>query len=587
MNALPRWTGRAGLALAATLFLLPFLNPHHALPLPSFHSEWLALAGGCLAIACLPFTASGPLRAPLIATAPLLLAAVVVIQQANGLSPYAELTLATTGYLLWCAALMVVGANLDRRFTPRQVAIALASAALAGSLANTLFAAFQLYGIGGGIGTMAGLPVSPLAHGTERIYGNLAQANHFSSYLLIGVNAALYLAHAGKLTRSQAWASIGAIALASSLSGSRGQILYWALTLLIWKGFFLGSLRQNIRMVIFVAIPAVFAAALILVVRHEPGTPWLGQALSRLLAWGDLSGHRLYLARHAVRMFLDAPFLGVGFHQFAQHMFEQALAIPETGARWIDVHGHNLFLQLLAVTGILGLLAVVLPLAKWALDFHRLPRSDEKKWALASLGILGLHSLVEYPLWYAYFLGIAALLLGMFSAQGLTATVGWKAKAVLAAAACYAIFVLGLHIADYRIVESRIYGAERTTVKSASPDKDALLEVYRGKLFSRYVELTQPGWVVDDASPLAEKLALSSRVIRFAPNEGIAYRHAILLAASGDASAASRTLKLALAAYPRGREAIRERLEHLSTRDPVSFRPLLDMTESGKSPEMR
>lgn len=587
MNALPLWAGRAGLALAATLFLLPFLNPRHALPLPSFHAEWLALVGGCLVIACIPFTASGSLRIPLIASAPLLLAAVVGIQQANGLSPYPELTLATTGYLLWCAALVFAGANLGKRFTLRQAAIALASAALAGSLANTLFAAIQLYGIGGGHGAAAGLLVSPLAPGSERIYGNLAQANHFSSYLLIGVNAALYLVNAGKLTPSLAWAGIIAIALASSLSGSRGQILYWALTLLVWKDFFLGSLRQNIRTAISVAIPALLAGSLFLIFGHQSPPQEIGHPLSRLLAWGDLSGHRLYLARHAVRMFLDAPFLGVGFHQFAQHMFEQALVIPETGTRWIDLHSHNLILQLLAVTGILGLFAVALPLTRWALDFHRLPHSDEKKWALATLGILGLHSLVEYPLWYAYFLGIAALLLGMFSTTGLTVTANWKAKLLPAAAGSGGLLALSLCAADYHAIESRIYAPEPTTSLvgiSNSPAKDALLKIYQRKFFSRYIELTHPEWVVNDKAPLAEKLALSSRILRFAPNEGVAYRHAILLAANGDTQASLGALRLALAAYPQGREAFKEKIEVLSRHNSVQLKPLLDLVESGSYP---
>lgn len=584
MDALPHWAARAGLTLAASLFLLPFLNPHHGLPIPSFYTEWLALVGGCLTVACFPFATGAPLRIPLVAAAPLLLAIVVAIQQANGLSPYAELTLATTGYLLWCAALMFAGANLDSRFTLRQVAIALASAALAGSLANTLFGAVQLYGLISGNNAAPGFLVSPLAPGSERIYGNLAQANHFSSYLLIGVNAALYLRNAEKLTRCQTWLAIITLALASILSGSRGQVLYWALTLLLWKDFFVGSLRENVRMAASITILVLLAASIYLIFGHETGSLWFSHGLSRLLSWGDLSGHRLYLARHAVQMFLEAPFLGVGFHQFAQHMFEQSVAIPETGTHWIDVHSHNVFLQLLAVTGILGLLAVAIPLARWVADFHHLPRSNEKKWALATLGILGMHSLVEYPLWYAHFLGIAALLLGMFSAGGLTVTAGWKTRAVLATAGCCGIFVLALYATDYRTVESKIYGAEQAAVKTdgfANPGKDALLAVYRRKLFSRHIELTQPGWVVDDASPLAEKLALSGRVIRFAPSEGIAYRHAILLAANGDTQAAVTVLRLALAAYPQGREAFKQRVEALSRQNPALFKPLLNLLEFG------
>lgn len=572
----------AGLAFSATLFLLPFLNPYHPLPLPSFYSEWLALTGGCLAIALIPFAASDSLRIPAVTAAPLLLAVVIVIQQAEGLSPYIELSMASAGYLLWCAALMIAGANLGERFTLRQLCIAFTFAALAGSLANALFSAIQLYGIAIGNSIAPDFLVSRLAPGAERIYGNLAQANHFSSYMLIGVNAALYLHHAAKLTRFQTWASIIAIALLSLPSGSRSLVLYWAITLFIWKDFFLGNMRKNLRMAIPIALLALLLGSLLLAFLHTSGPQWFSHMLSRLLIWGDLSGHRLYLARHAARMFLEAPFLGAGFHQFAYHMFEQSVSIPETATRWLDVHSHNIFLQLLAVTGVLGFLAVTLPLARWAADFYRSPPSGEKKWALATLGILGLHSLVEYPLWYAYFLGIAALLLGLHASRFHTVAANALTKTLLALACCFGLLILTLSAIDYRTIETKIYRHAQEPAMAAG--KDALLEVYRNKIFSRYIELTQPGWVVNDTSPLAEKLALSSRAIRFAPREEIAYRHAILLAANGDAQASLAALRLALAAYPNGKEAARIRLEILSDQDPVLFKPLLDSIKSGNPP---
>jgi len=33
-------------------------------------------------------------------------------------------------------------------------------------------------------------------------------------------------------------------------------------------------------------------------------------------------------------------------------------------------------------------------------------------WGYAALGVLAIHSLLEYPLWYTYFVAIAAILLG-------------------------------------------------------------------------------------------------------------------------------------------------------------------------------
>jgi hypothetical protein len=160
-------------------------------------------------------------------------------------------------------------------------------------------------------------------------------------------------------------------------------------------------------------------------------------------------------------------------------------------------------------------------------------------------------------------------------------------KGLVVAAGGSGIFLLLFYAADYRTIESMVYGPPQKQAMIARRDsagKEALLEVYQRGLFARYVELNQPGWVVKDAAPLAEKLLLSRRAISFAPNEEITYRHAILLAANGDTNDSLSVLRLALAVYPQGRQATRERVEILSRQNPILFNPLLDLIESGDPP---
>jgi len=49
----------------------------------------------------------------------------------------------------------------------------------------------------------------------------------------------------------------------------------------------------------------------------------------------------------------------------------------------------------------------------WLIQCSRAQRTVYHWWGYALLGVLAIHSLLEYPLWYAYFLGVAALTLGM------------------------------------------------------------------------------------------------------------------------------------------------------------------------------
>ena len=568
MERVRAWTVRAAVALP---FLLPFLNPVHDLPIPSFYSEWLSLACGCLALAAV--AGAAPLRIPAVSLAPLLLLAVVLVQAAMGYSPYAELTAATGGYLVWCAALMGAGASLSSRFPLAGLLVPCAWAALAGALLNAAAAAIQYYeGFAATIVAPA-FVVSPLRD-PHRIYGNLAQANHFASYLVIGANAALYLHKAGRLPRGWTWAAVLALAGAALGSGSRSLIPFLLLSMAVWREFFAFHLRRPPRGATALAMLALVAALAAFAIRHPQVVHSLGLTLSRFSTWADLVPFRAYLYEHAVRMFLQQPLLGAGFNAFAYRMFGQALVMPQTASHWVDINGHDIFLHLLAVSGVLGLLAVVLPLGAWMAQFRKFPGSAEKRFAIGVLLVIGLHSLVEYPLWYAYFLAPAALMLGLFSRRS-AAVPGGRAAAALVMLAC----VLGLYdllryAHDYREVATRIYaqGPDR----DSGADRGALMVVYRAGRFSRYVELTHPEWVVSDSSPVGDKLALNSRVIRFAPILEVAYRQAILLAADGQSAAALDALRLARAAYPQGERIAAARIAALAESQRDLFGPLRD-----------
>src|SRR4030095_16399835 len=114
--------------------------------------------------------------------------------------------------------------------------------------------------------------------------------------------------------------------------------------------------------------------------------------------------HRAWL------MFLSAPVLGVGFRQFGWRNF---LLDTGVGERGLTDNAHNLILHVLAEFGVLGLFALLLGVAAWVLAVVRQPRTPALWWLLSSAAVLAVHSLVEYPLWYAFFMGVAAIVLGL------------------------------------------------------------------------------------------------------------------------------------------------------------------------------
>jgi O-antigen ligase len=135
---------------------------------------------------------------------------------------------------------------------------------------------------------------------------------------------------------------------------------------------------------------------------------------------GSSMGIRIYMWHQALLMWSRAPLLGVGFGQYAGVFFEQAAELSRYHISHYDRNAHNALMQLLAETGLLGAGLVCAGLGAWLWGLRRrLAMTAESWWMLCLLSVLFLHSMVEYPLWSANFLGGAAILLGMGSGRNL------------------------------------------------------------------------------------------------------------------------------------------------------------------------
>ncbi|MBL0719249.1 O-antigen ligase family protein [Piscinibacter sp. Jin2] len=130
----------------------------------------------------------------------------------------------------------------------------------------------------------------------------------------------------------------------------------------------------------------------------------------RLQITGDISSGRRGIWADALRLIREQPLSGVGWNRF------NLAWTLSPGMQWrggLLTHAHNLPLHLAAELG-LPLAGTVLGLLAWALwrGSRLMPRSPAATVAALMLAALLLHSLLEYPLWYAYFLLPACWLLG-------------------------------------------------------------------------------------------------------------------------------------------------------------------------------
>jgi hypothetical protein len=140
----------------------------------------------------------------------------------------------------------------------------------------------------------------------------------------------------------------------------------------------------------------------------------------RFGAGGDISSSRFGIWSNTLALIAAHPWVGVGFGEFN---FAWTLTpFPGRPVAFFD-HTHNLPLQLAVELG-LPLAALVLALLGWALWCalrNAIGRGSEAEGAqitmLRAAFVMVLmvlvHSLLEYPLWYAYFLLPAAFAFGL------------------------------------------------------------------------------------------------------------------------------------------------------------------------------
>jgi O-antigen ligase len=577
-------TSTVSLLLAGCLCLLPFLVPYHQQPFLSFFPEWLAAAlGVAAALAFLAGRASAPLPVP--ARWLIAFALFLAVRAASGDPAYPQLSVLAALYVLYAVLMIWLGAQLAAALGIRKVATVFAAFLLAGALANASAGVIQFYG-------RPALLEDFIAevHGA-RAYGNIAQANLYADYLALGEGALLFLWLRRRLRSIYALAALALLVLGSALTSSRSVVLYAlsyaALTFSIVRAREPVEARR-MRFAACVLAGAAFAAYF--------AVPWINSALHTgphfdrpLPLPGEYAEPRIGAFVLALRSFLSAPLLGTGIGGFAGSAYEQGLDASLTRFGEVWTSPHNLPLHLLAETGLVGTFFALGGLCAFGAQLVRRYREDprlELWWFAAAIVIVLIHSMIEFPLWSAHFLGVTALLLGASIRPDRT-PVPANAGSIAAAVACIALSVaLAFLLRDYiRLDVARITGTTTTLAPAAQAHRDSetMQELTQGllaPLAERWILLGAPL----DRKNLVHTLAMSERVARSWPSNAVIVRRAVFLSFAGRQPDASVVLERSLRTFPRQREATILILQQALSADPAAIGPLLALAQA-KTPD--
>jgi O-antigen ligase len=561
-------------AILGLMVSLPFVLPVHTLPIPSFHSEWLAMVLGGLGLMTIALQKNRrEVWVPSIAGAPLALITVAVVQWALGMFAYGATAFTLIMMLLWAALISAAGQTLVRAVGEHRLTSRLAWFLCAGGLLNALFGLLQYLGLWQAFG---GLISTPLDLSKFGIYGNLAQENHFATHLSLALVSASYLCFSRQLKTQWFFLAGLPCLLALALSGSRSSFLYLVWIVVLSLGLMRrGPEKPNYKRMASWAVAAVLTLALLvwMAVLFSPSSP----QLQRLLTFSSAFGPRMTLWQHAITMFLQHPILGVGFDAFAYHLVGQLHPSTDPVVWGVDQYAHNLILQLLAVAGLCGLLAVAVPLLALLRRMLAAPYSVERLWGWGVIGLLIIHSMLEQPLFYSYFLGLIALVAGLSDTKAWAFSLRVKTRTVVIAICSVALLLLFKTANDYDNIEGHFYSGRYGRANKdhqTVAEQNVIQALKQFSIFSPLAELIAPEHVLPASASASEKVAFNERVMRYAPVAEIEFRHAALLAEDQRMAEATRQFARAAFAYPHDAEHYLTRFKALAAADSATYGPL-------------
>ncbi len=406
---------------AALLAVLSWLIPLHVLPWVSWHSEVLAFLAAFLLAWVMLFRlvrcdGSRTVKLPFLAVPFVLFALLALMQGANGLIAFWGDALVFVFYMALCVICLVLGFAFSRTEPTSGAAVDaggnraltyIAIALLVGAFASVVVAFAQIFEL-----WESSIWINRMFH-LRRPGGNLGQPNQLATLLLMGLGSVFFLYESGKLKALSSVLILLVLCIGLAITESRAGVLSF-LALVAW--WFLKNKRVGFRLSPWVVV---------LTATGFLSFFWLWPSLFayvQQITGGDAevnikAGSRLVVWPQLLEALAQRPWFGWGLGEVskAHNAVADAYSISEPFS-----YSHNIFLDLglgigLPLAAFIAVLALV-----WSCRRAKAVNCLEPWYCLAIVLPFAVHSMLEFPFAYAYFLVPVMLVLGVLEGAAVT-----------------------------------------------------------------------------------------------------------------------------------------------------------------------
>lgn len=367
-------------------------------------------------------------------------------------------------YIFSFACSILLGFNLTKKDNKKQILIFTSWIFIVSALLSSYMMLKQWLLL-----TNGGIWIIDVPH--NRPFANFAQPNNCATFLILSLLAVLYLFEKKQINYISSTSLAFLLLLCLALTQSRSVWVY-AICFVVWWYWKYNPLNTRLKKNSIWYVLGIFAGFVyaLPIVSQYLGLIGINNVVER-----TTSGFtRLSMWHQLILALKQQPIWGYGWNQVSVAQISIFSSYPTT--EWTE-HSHNILLDLLIWNGIpIGTLIIVF-FAYWLFKLSQLAYTVENFIALAMIGAVISHGMLEFPLEYATFLLPVGFLMGYVYVDSSFQNVINLSKKKIITFYSGAIVLYGTIFYEYvkieqdtRLVRAEILNIGKTHVTQAAPN---------------------------------------------------------------------------------------------------------------------